>query len=68
MSSTITCATVFKDGRGSKRTVVRVTIIDHDVVSGDTGVRTIVMGYVAVRTDVQVTGMWAYGRWFTVGH
>ena len=30
MSSTIICATVSKDGRGSKRTVVRVTIIDHD--------------------------------------
>ena len=37
MSSTIVCATVFKDGRKSKRTVVRITIIDHDVVSSDTG-------------------------------
>ena len=45
MSNTIVCVTVLKDGsRGSKRTVARITIIDHDVVSSDTGVCTIVMG------------------------
>jgi hypothetical protein len=41
VSNTVVCVTVIKDGRESKRTVVRVTVVDHDVVSSGTGVRAI---------------------------